>query len=432
MIIVYLIILIILIFLSMFFSSADMAYGSVSSARLIKMNEQNPSKGKSRAIKLSKNYDKTISTILFFNDLVNAGLDSISTLLGILFASNILNLTNPDYIEFIGLLFSLIILVIKIIFGEIIAKSVGKIKSYLFVDLYSFIIQICYYVSLPITFLVSGFGSSLTYPIIKNIKDIEIKDDDLHEMVDEIEESGIVDESKAELLRDTIDYATTEAYEIMTPRTRLFLIDKNDTLDDILSNPKAFNYSRVPVFLDNTDNIVGYVKSKSLIKLKLEGKAQDISSIIEPIPFFPRTTEINDILKYFKIHKVFIAVIVDEYGGTEGIVTREDILEEIVGEIWDETDEDTDIITENSDGSYYIDGSMNLEDFCDMFNINFEDIDTEYVTIGGFIIELLDDSFANVNDEVEFENLNIKVIATGKHHTVKRILVTQIKKEEED
>lgn len=416
----------------MFFSSADMAYGSVSSTRLIKMNEQNPSKGKSRAIKLSKNYDKTISTILFFNDLVNAGLDSISTLLGILFASNILNLTNPDYIEFIGLLFSLIILVIKIIFGEIIAKSVGKIKSYRFVDLYSFIIQLCYYISLPITFLVSGFGSSLTYPIIKNIKDIEIKDDDLHEMVDEIEESGIVDESKAELLRDTIDYATTEAYEIMTPRTRLFLIDKNDSLDDILSNPKAFNYSRVPVFLDNTDNIVGYVKSKSLIKLKLEGKAQDISSIIEPIPFFPRTTEINDILKYFKIHKVFIAVIVDEYGGTEGIVTREDILEEIVGEIWDETDEDTDIITENSDGSYYIDGSMNLEDFCDMFNINFEDIDTEYVTIGGFIIELLDDSFANVNDEVEFENLNIKVIATGKHHTVKRILVTQIKKEEED
>lgn len=416
----------------MFFSSADMAFGSVSLARLNKLNESNPTKKRKRSIKLEKNYDKTISTILLFNDLVNAGLDSISTILGILIASQIMNLTNPDYIESIGLIFSLVVLVFKIIFGEIIAKSFGKIKSYRIVDSYSLIIQICYYISLPITFLVGGFGSSISYPIIKGIKDIEIKDDDLHEMVDEIEENGIVDEDKAELLRDTIDYATTEAYEIMTPRTRLFLIDKNDSLDDILSNKKAFNFSRVPVYEDNVDNIVGYVKSKSLIKLKLEGKTQDISSIIEPIPFFPRTTEINDILKYFKKNKVFISVIIDEYGGTEGIVTREDILEEIVGEIWDETDENTDIVNENSDGSYYIDGSMNLEDFCDLFNINYDDIDTEYVTIGGFIIELLGDAFANVNDEVEFENLLIKVIAIGKHHIVKKILVTPIKKEEED
>ncbi|MGM9873838.1 MAG: hemolysin family protein, partial [Bacilli bacterium] len=383
MIIIYSLILVVLIFLSMFFSSADMAFGSVSYTRLEKLNEANPTRKRSRAIRLAKKYDKTISTILFFNDLVNAGLDSISTLLGILIASQIMNLSNQDYIESIGLIFSLVVLVFKIIFGEIIAKSVGKIKSYRMVDAYSFIIEICYYISLPITFLVGGLGSSIAYPIVKGIKDIEIVDDDLHEMVDEIEESGIVDEDKADLLRDTIDYATTEAYEVMTPRTRLFLIDKNDSLDEILSHKKAFNFSRVPVYEDNSDNIVGYVKSKSLIKLKLEGKTQDISSIIEPIPFFPRTTEINDILKYFKLHKVFIAVIIDEYGGTEGIVTREDILEEIVGEIWDETDENTDIVNENSDGSYYIDGSMNLEDFCDLFNIDFDNIDTEYVTIGG-------------------------------------------------
>ena len=163
--------------------------------------------------------------------------------------------------------------------------------------------------------------------------------------------------------------------------------------------------------------------------MKLEDKSQDISSIIEQISFFPRTTEINDILKYFRNNKTHMSVILDEYGGTEGIITREDILEEIVGEIWDETDDPNEPVVERDDGSYIIDGGMNLEDFCDLFNIDFDEIETEYVTIGGFIIELLDDRFANVGEEVEYKNLLIKVIAVGKHHTVKKLLVTPIKEE---
>lgn len=431
--IIYIVALVLMLVLSFFFSSADMAYGSTSLTRLENNTKNNPkSKSAKRAYKLSKNYDKTISTILLFNDTVNAGLDTVATLLGVSFATSILGITDSKTTEMYGLIFSMVMLVIKIIFGEIIAKSIGKIKNYKIVNIYSAIIELCYYITLPITFLVGGFGQIVAYPITKTTKDIEIKDEELHEMIDEIEEDGLVDEDKAELLRGTIDYATTEAYEIMTPRAKIFAVEKIDTLDDILANPKTFNYSRIPVFDDSIDNIVGYVRSRNLIKLKLENKTQDISSIIEPLPYFTRTTEINDIFKYFGTNKNYICVILDEYGGTEGIITREDILEEIVGEIWDETDDPNEPYIERNDGTYIVDGGMNFEDFCDLFDINFEDIETEYVTIGGFIIELLDDKFANVGNEVEFHDLKLKVIALGKHHTVKKILVTRINKEESE
>lgn len=433
LIIIYIVALILMLVLSFFFSSADMAYGSTSLTRLENNLNENPkNKSAKRAYKLSKNYDKTISTILLFNDTVNAGLDTVATLLGVAFATSILNITDPKVTETYGLIFSMVMLVIKIIFGEIIAKSIGKIKNYKIVNIYSAIIELCYYITLPITFLVGGFGQIVAYPITKTTKDIEIKDEELHEMIDEIEQDGLVDEDKAELLRGTIDYATTEAYEIMTPRAKIFAIEKIDTLDDILANPKTFNYSRIPVFDDSIDNIVGYVRSRNLIKLKLENKTQDISSIIEPLNYFTRTTEINDIFKYFGDSKSYICVILDEYGGTEGIVTREDILEEIVGEIWDETDDPNEPYIERNDGTYIVDGGMNFEDFCDLFDINFEEIETEYVTIGGFIIELLDDKFANVGNEVDFQNLKMKVIALGKHHTVKKILVSKINQDEQE
>lgn len=424
---VYIPLILVLLFLSMFFSSADMAYGSVNHARIARHLSEHPTGNLRRAEKLSRDYDKTISTILLFNDTINAALDTIATMVGVIIATNALGIKDNALIDSFGLAASLIVLILKITFGEIIAKSLGKIYNYRFANLYSAVITVCYYVTIPITFLVGGFGTIVCYPITHSVKEVKISDDELHEMIDEGEEEGIIDEDKAELLRGTVDYASTETYEIMTPRAKIYAIDKGDSLDDILANPNTFNYSRIPVYEGTIDNIIGYVRSKTLIRLKLEGKTNDISDIIEHIQFFPRTTEINDVLNYFKKEHEFIAIVLDEYGGTEGLITREDIIEEIVGEIWDETDDIEEPFVERNDGSYIIDGGMNLEDFCNLFDIDFESLDTEYVTIGGFIIELLDDKFANKGDELNFQGVNMKVIALGKHHTVKKILC---KKEE--
>lgn len=433
MIIAYIIVLIVLLFISVFFSSADMAYGSVNERHLAHALETSPNSHRLKlAYKLSHNYDKTISTILLFNDTVNAGLDSFATLLGVLLANEVFHVTDSSTAETYGLIASMIVLVLKITFGEIIAKSVGKIFNQTLVKAYSNIINICYYATLPITFLVGGFGKVITSPITSSVKDLQISDEELHEMVEEAQSTGILDEDKAELLKGTIDYATTEVYEVMTPRKKICAIDATEDIEEIIEDNNIFNFSRIPVYKDTIDNIIGYIRCKDLVRLKIEGKEEHITSILRSIKFFPRTAEINDILQYFRTEHRHIAVVLDEYGGTEGIVTSEDIIEEIVGEIWDETDEKDEPIVERSDGKYIVDGRMNLEDFCEKFDIDYEELDTEYVTIGGFIIELLDDNFAKINQVIAFKNLTMKIIALDQHQTIRKILVTINPQEGED
>lgn len=429
LIIVYSVVIVILLACSFFFSMSDMAYSSTSSTRLEKISEEKPSsKSDARAYKLSKNYDKTISTILFFNDLVNAGIDTVSTMLGIQISVVVLGVENETF----GLIASLIALFLKMLFGEMIAKTVGKMNNYKAARSFSTVITICYYITLPVTFLVGGFGVLVTYPFIHKSEDNEVKDDELHEMIEEFEEEGVIDKEKADIIRGTIDYATTEAYEIMTPRAKLVAYEKTKPLVEILNNSKTFNFSRILIYDDEIDNVIGYVRTKDLIRASLSEKEEVPSEFIFPVEFVPRTLEINELLQTLNEKHTPMAIVLDEYGGIEGLVTKEDILEEIVGEIWDETDSTDNIVSEKDDDTYIIDGGMNLEDFCQLFDLDFDEIDTEYVTIGGFIIELLDDKFAEKGDVIHYENLTMEVIAMGKHHTIKKLLVKRIKEEDED
>ncbi len=435
LILVYSLILVVLLFLSMFFSSSDMVYGSVNINKLERMYNENPTKKSlRRGYKLANEYDQTISTILLLNDTVNAGLDTIATLLGVNIALIVFK-DNPNIetiSETFGLSASLIVLVFKITFGEIIAKSIGKIYNLKFSVLYSNIINGLRYLFFPITIFVTTFGKIVSYPITKNVNEIKIGDDELHEMVDEIEESGVVDEDKAELLHGTIDYASTEAYEIMTPRVDVYAIDINDDLNEVLKDERTYIYSRIPVYEDSIDNIIGYVLTKTLVRIRLENKEVAIKDILLKHLTFPRSMEINDILIRFKETHQHFAVILDEYGGTEGVLTMEDILEEIVGEIWDESDDPEEPYVKTKNGSYIVDGKMNLEDFCDLFDLDYEEIDTEYVTIGGFCIELLDDNFAKLNDVIIYKNLEMKVIAIDEKQTIEKLKIKVNEKEEED
>lgn len=426
---VYAIVLAILFVLSFFFSSSDMAYGSVDLYRLEK--DKDAKKSVLRAYNLSRNYDKTISTILFLNDTVNAGLDSISTLLGVNLCYVILvDGANSALAESWGFVASMICLVLKITFGEIIAKSMGKIYNFKFTVLYSSIINAFNYICLPITFFVAGFGNVIAYPVVHNVKDVELIEDDLHEMVDDIEAQGSVDEEQANLLHDAITYTHTEAYEIMTPRVDIYAIDYDDDIEEYIKDSNMYRYTRVPVYKDTIDNIIGYVNTKTLMILSMNDKEINLDDLlIEPLRF-PRSTEINDIMKVFKKEKQHFALIMDEYGGIEGILTMEDILEEIVGDIWDENDDKEEDYSIRKDGSYIVDGQLNLEDFCDLFDLDYDEIETEYVTIGGFIIELLDDKFAKVNDVIDYKNLRIKVIAVDKNNSIEKIMVKKIEEEE--
>ena len=169
-----------------------------------------------------------------------------------------------------------------------------------------------------------------------------------------------------------------------------------------------------------------------MIKEFLENKEEtNIKAILREPLFLPRSTEINDILKKFKRTRQHFAVVLDEYGGVEGVLTMEDILEEIVGEIWDETDDKETIYQKRKDGKYIVDGMMRLEDFCDLFEINYDELETEYNTIAGYCIELLDNNFAKRNQIIKFGNLDMKVLAIDEKHTIEKLLITVNKNKEE-
>ena len=434
LLVIYAIVLVIFLCLSFFFSSADMAYGSVDQFRFKSALEKSPEKEKKilRGKELALHYDRTIATILFCNDMVNAGLDSVATLFGVNLCMLLLSY-HPNVLALSdtwGLVASMVVLVMKITFGEIVPKSISKVINLKLSILYSGVIKFLIYLFTPLTFPIAKLADLLARLFSKNVVDVSIAEDDLHEMVDDIENQGSVDEEKASMLHETIKYTRTEAKEVMTPRVDIIAIDKNDDIEEIIKEGKIFRHSRIPVYENTIDNIIGFITVKSLMAKYLNQEEIDLDELlIEPLRF-PQSKEINDIMRIFKKKKRHFAIIMDEYGGVDGILTMEDILEEIVGEIWDERDRPNDPIVERKDHSYIIDGTVTVEDFCDLFEIPFEDVNTDYLTVAGFIVELLGDHFAKVNDILTFEGVQIKVIAIDENGAVSRVLCKKIKEED--
>lgn len=434
LLVIYAIVLVIFLCLSFFFSSADMAYGSVDQFRFKSALEKSPEKEKKilRGKELALHYDRTIATILFCNDMVNAGLDSVATLFGVNLCMLLLS-DHPNVLALSdtwGLVASMVVLVMKITFGEIVPKSISKVINLKLSILYSSVIKFLIYLFTPLTFPIAKLADLLARLFSKNVVDVSIAEDDLHEMVDDIENQGSVDEEKASMLHETIKYTRTEAKEVMTPRVDIIAIDKNDDIEEIIKEGKIFRHSRIPVYENTIDNIIGFITVKSLMAKYLNQEEIVLDELlIEPLRF-PQSKEINDIMRIFKKKKRHFAIIMDEYGGVDGILTMEDILEEIVGEIWDERDRPNDPIVERKDHSYIIDGTVTVEDFCDLFEIPFEDVNTDYLTVAGFIVELLGDHFAKVNDILTFEGVQIKVIAIDENGAVSRVLCKKIKEED--
>ena len=434
LLVIYAIVLVIFLCLSFFFSSADMAYGSVDQFRFKSALEKSPEKEKKilRGKELALHYDRTIATILFCNDMVNAGLDSVATLFGVNLCMLLLS-DHPNVLALSdtwGLVASMVVLVLKITFGEIVPKSISKVINLKLSILYSGVIKFLIYLFTPLTFPIAKLADLLARLFSKNVVDVSIAEDDLHEMVDDIENQGSVDEEKASMLHETIKYTRTEAKEVMTPRVDIIAIDKNDDIEEIIKEGKIFRHSRIPVYENTIDNIIGFITVKSLMAKYLNQEEIVLDELlIEPLRF-PQSKEINDIMRIFKKKKRHFAIIMDEYGGVDGILTMEDILEEIVGEIWDERDRPNDPIVERKDHSYIIDGTVTVEDFCDLFEISFEDVNTDYLTVAGFIVELLGDHFAKVNDILTFEGVQIKVIAIDENGAVSRVLCKKIKEED--
>lgn len=398
--VIILIAIVFLIILSAFFSSCELAYATVSRFRL-KNEVENGNKKAQKAINIIDNYSNYLSTILVGNNLVNILVSSLSTIIGIrLFG------------EELGPALSLVILTIVIlIFGEILPKSLAKRYCYQLSIFYISILRFMHILFFPITWIVNKFINKV---FTKKEQDEQptATGEELTKIVDELEEDGLIDKDDEELIKSAIDFCDATAHEIMIPRVDVFAVDIDD-VDDILSNEEIYKYSRVPVYEESIDNIIGILNTTDLMKLTITNQNVDIrSTLMKPI-FVHMTKPISNVLTDLKGSHVHLAIVVDEFGGTMGIVTIEDIVEELIGDVFDELDEVSADYQELDDGTYLVDGDMNIYDFFDLVEYDDNDFESEYTTVGGWCTDMLE-KFPEVGDKFEFNNLTIEITEADK------------------
>ena len=406
--------------LSMFFSSADMVYSAVNVDRLA-IEAEKGNKRAEQALKIANDYELSIASILFGNSLVNIVASSLITAIGIRWNQ-----------EWGTTVLTICFTIFLIIFAEFAPKSISKKYSFRLSLLYVYPVTIFKYISLvivwPIAKLFHLFGKLFEK---KKKEEEEINEDVLTEMVDEIEESGALEEEEAEFVRNSLDIHDVEAHEIMTPRVDVYAIDVEDDINEIIKEGEIFKHSRIPVYEETIDNIIGVLPIKALANAIYKKEEHiDIRQFLYKPLFIPRNRQLLDLLEEFKTSKIHIAFVMDEYGGVEGIVTMEDILEEIVGDIFDETDDFDEEYVEAGKGEFIVDGGMNIEDFFELIGYN-DEFETDYETVGGLCQEILN-RFAKQGDEFLFKDRYKFIILDADEYTTNRLKVIDTKIDEEE
>ena len=412
----YLIVGVLLLF-SAFFSASDMIYGIVDQAKLKEEAEKGNKKAKI-ALKLASNYEMSISSILFANNLVNIFASSIVTIIGV-------SINKDTGASIAAIIFTVIVIIV----GEFLPKAFAKRFNYTLAKAFAYPVQFVVYLFFIFTYPIASFFKLFTKLFQKKaIEEDIISDKVLDEMVDEIEETGEFKEEEAEIIRGAIDLLDIEAHEIMTPRVDVFAIDIDDDMKEIIHHPDLLEYSRVPVYKETIDNIIGIIPIKELSRKLLNNEEIDLESLMfEPIRI-PHNYQIIDLLEDFKKKKIHIAIVIDEYGGTEGIITMEDILEEVVGDIFDETDEIKEDAVKVRKGVYVVDGMMNLYDVFELIGCE-DEIETDYDTIGGFCQEYIK-GFAKVGDTFKFSHFKVKILDADEY-TVQKLQIRDIRKKKQ-
>lgn len=417
-------VIIVLMIFSAIFSMSDMAFSSVNILRLKKAAEEGNKTAK-LAYKLATKYDDTISTILFCNNITNIGISSLMVTV-----TDGIPTGNDIYNEIISIVISVMLL---LFLGEIIPKEIAKIYNYKFCFVFARILNFFKLIFYPFTFVFTKFAVLLSKIFVrkkKNADEEEVDvDDELQEMVDAIEDEGIIDEKKADLVRSAIEFNNTEAYEIMTPRVDLMMFNIEDDVEELLNDKDYFIYSRIPVYEGDKDEVIGILPTKLIQRKILTNQEINIRELLYKPLFVPRSMNICDILELFKETKHHIAVVLDEYGGVEGIVTIEDIVEELVGPIYDETDVVEKEYSTTKDG-FIVDGSMNIDDFFALVEIEPEFDDPSFNTVSGWAVDVLQ-RFAKRGDKFTYENLECTVLAID-DYTIEKLKIKVLPKPEEE
>lgn len=411
--------ILIFVILSAFYSSAEIAFAKCNKLRFEK-NADNGDKTAKLVMKISEDYTGQLSTILVGNNLVNIAASSLATVVAI-------SLIGKARGETVATILTTIII---LIFGETLPKIIAAAIPDSTAKLYARPLLFCMFIFKPVVVLVNKFVNLLAVIWTPKEKSPDVTSEELVEILDDIEEEGVFSEDESELIKSAIEFTDTLAKDILVPRVDVIAIDIDEPFeltDDICK------HTRIPVYSESIDNVIGVVTTKELMKATAAGKEINIREMMREPIFVHMTRTISSIIEEFRQKHQQLAIVVDEYGGTMGILTFEDITEEIVGEIFDERDSVENDVILLEENVFEIDGSMNIYDMFD--EIDFDepsDFESEYVTVGGWATEMLD-KFPENGDEFTYENLKVTVTeAEAKRVLTLKVEILPVEDEDDD
>lgn len=413
----YIIAIVILTLFSGLFSATETAYSSSSKIRLKNMANDGKTKASSVLVILD-DFDKFLTSVLIGNNIVNIASATISTLL----FSLILKGGKGPTVS------TIVITVITLLFGEIAPKSLAKQAPEKFACATVGVVNFFEFVFTPLTIVLKGWTWLVNHfaHIEQDEGDIS---DELITMVDEAEKDGNLEEHESDLISAAIEFNDLDVKDVLTPRVDIVAVNIASSHEQIEKAFRFNSFSRLPVYENTVDNIVGVIHEKDFYELMYHNNKGPIRRIIKPVIYTSPNTQISTCMKQLQAAKLHMAVVLDEYGGTEGIITLEDIIEELVGEIWDEHDVVEDFYIKVDDYTWMVKGDAEIDDLIDRFGVEEEDEEFDFITVSGWAIAELH-HIPKVNEEFDYKNLHVTITKADQRKVLE--VKVEIQKEEED
>ena len=405
--------ILLMMILSALFSGTETAYSSVNKLRL-KNYEAQGSKKAAKALKLANRFDEVLTAVLIGNNIVNIAASSVGTIV---------------FIDLIGknghAVSTVVITVLVLIFCEVLPKSYAKRNAEKLALALANPLSALIGLFKPAVFLLNKLSSAVS----KGKEAPSVTEDELKYMIDEIEEQGVIEEQESELVKSALEFDEISVSEILIPRVKVVGVELNSTIDEIKDTFSSEMYSRLPVYEKSLDEIVGIITNKAFFKMLVEG-GSDIKGIIQEVPHIADTKLISEAMRDMQRSKVHLAVVTDQYGGTKGIITLEDIIEELVGEIYDEDDEIVNSLLMIAPDKYEVAGDMSVSDMLEMLDLDEDTIDTEYNSVGGWVTDVME-HIPEAGETAETGIFRITAAEVNEQN-VEKVIIEVLPSEDED
>ena len=409
-----------LLFLSAFFSGSEIAFMSANPRRLDKAAER--SAAARRALKIQSRFDKVLGPLLIGNNLVNTAASSCATMFALAVSGG-----N----EGVGAtLATVIITVLVLIFGEIIPKILAKQTALTFVQVVAFPLQIVIWILTPIA---APFVAVIQRIFRRDEEEPTVTEEELTTIIETVGEEGVLDEERSDLLQSALDFANTTVGEILTHRLKWDAINIDDDPERIAAIVSATPYSRLPVFERDFDHVIGVLNVKHYYRVLVdEGEIRDLRALLKEPAFVYTNMKLPAALAEMREKQNHVDFVLDEYGGIMGIVTMEDILEQLVGDIWDESDEIENDFVETDETTWEVRGDANVEDMFDILDVDYRDFESDFTTVSGGAIEMLD-ADPHEGDSFSYHNLYVIITEMGENRIERlSVVVNEVSDEEEE